>query len=262
MVIHQQMSSPIVVSVGIIFPKKITLKKIKRYSHQKDFGMKSLGVSHKSKAIKCVGSVKVDPFSIGILWKFPTLGRHYIKCDQRSWLEISACSLWFLHLHSEPCAIRERPIKWDPNCAMSKKLHKLHLQRQSVCWVPHQPSGFHSSLPFHLWRSRGGLLHPKYPKVSRNDKKKHVFILIGPLIQEFWQAKKYGGTWFGTRCHKSVSFVCKQRGLPLWTFGQSRKKHMSSTVGGSTGQMVIVVKLRSTDLIMVRTPSKPIGSWR
>ena len=55
-------------------PQKITLKKIKRYSHQKDFGMKSLGVSQKSKAIKCVGSVKVDPFSIGILWKFPTLG--------------------------------------------------------------------------------------------------------------------------------------------------------------------------------------------
>lgn len=84
--------------------------------------MKSLGVSQKSKAIKCVGSEKVDPFSIGILWRFPTLGRHYIKCDQRSWLEISACSnLWFLHLHSEPCAIREPPIKWDPKIAPRQK---------------------------------------------------------------------------------------------------------------------------------------------
>ena len=46
----------------------------RKNSHQKDFGTKSLGVSQKSKAIKCVGSVKVDPFSIGIIMEIPNFG--------------------------------------------------------------------------------------------------------------------------------------------------------------------------------------------
>ena len=58
--------------------------------------------------------------------------------------------------------------------------------------------------------------------------------------------KKYGGTSFGTTCHKSDLFANKE--VFLSTFGQSRKKHEFDR-WFDKGQMVIVVKLRSTDLI-------------